>query len=64
MVATTKRRRGGQPGNTNRRIGPEPRRRTNIMIAPDVAEYARRVGDGNLSRGIELLVEFHRRKNN
>lgn len=34
------------------------------VIAPDVAEYARRVGDGNLSRGIELLVEFHRRKNN
>lgn len=42
-------------------IGDARKMRINVMLAPDVAERLRRLGDGNLSAGIAIAAEKIRR---
>lgn len=41
------------------KIGKEKRRRVNLMLEPETYEYLRKVGDGNASAGIALIVLVH-----
>jgi len=41
------------------KIGKEKKRRVNLMLEPATYEYLRRVGDGNASAGIGLIVMHH-----
>lgn len=40
-------------------IGKQKKRRVNLMLDPETHEYLRRVGDGNASAGIGLIVLRH-----
>lgn len=40
-------------------IGKEKKRRVNLMLEPATYEYLRKVGDGNASAGIGLIVLRH-----
>lgn len=60
MTTTTRRRRGAQPGSRNAVKPPGTHHtRHNITLPPGVADYLRRLGDGQITRGITLLVEEH-----
>jgi len=39
--------------------GKEKKRRVNLMLEPATYEYLRKVGDGNASAGIGLIVVQH-----
>lgn len=41
------------------RQGKEKKRRVNLMLDPSTYEYLRKVGDGNASAGIGLIVLKH-----
>lgn len=40
-------------------IGKEKKRRVNLMLEPETYEYLRKVGDGNASAGIGVIVLKH-----
>ncbi len=58
---TTKHEWGGRRNGAGRPlIKDKPKRRHNVTLDEKVTEYLRKIGNGNLSAGIEIAAEFHK----